>query len=194
MLLSGNGAPLVRLAARVQRALERLYQIDPLDDVRGFIAACEEGERETLTVRDAGDGLFEIALKLPALGKRASFDAMCQIIEGVSHFVYVANRARADRQATQLELEMQAEVDKWVVLAASFGARGDLCARLYERVSFIDDGERGDRYRLANSSAHRFVRALEKNYVTRNRYVEMRGALRKFFRGNQEEKLRIAYA
>jgi hypothetical protein len=199
-LLEGNGVPLIRLAVRVQRALERLYRIDPLHDVRDFIAACEEGERETLVVRQADEGLFEIEVRLPQIGETASLDAMCQVIEGVSHFVYVAERARIDRPTTQLELEMQAEVDKYVVLAASMqtpdARRSEtLRARLYEDVSFSHDGssERGERYRVANASAHRFVRALERRYLSERRFVEMRDVLRRFFHGNQEEKLRLAH-
>jgi hypothetical protein len=193
-LIQGNGAPLLRLALRVQRALERLYRIDPLADVRDFIAMAEEGEREKLFVRQAEEGIFEIEVRLPHVEERASLDTMCQVIEGVSHFVYLADRARIDRPTTQLELELQAEVDKYVVLTASMQApdakkSSDLRARLYEDISFTNDCER---YRIANSSAHRFVRTLERMYVTHQRFIEMRGALRRFFHGNQEEKLRLA--
>jgi len=190
-LIEGNGAPLVRLAARVQRALERLYHLDPLADVRDFIAVADEGEREKLLVREAEAGIFEIEVRLPTIKESDSLDAMCQVIEGVSHFVYIADRARIDRPSTQLELEMQAEVDKWVVLAASMTGveRTKLRARLFEHVSFLHEGEIGERYRLANTTAHKFVRAIENRDIW-----SMRGALRRFFSANQEEKLRLAQA
>src|SRR5690349_8205570 len=35
-------------------------------------------------------------------------------VEGVSHFIYAICCARADRAVTQLELELQAEIDKYV--------------------------------------------------------------------------------
>jgi hypothetical protein len=100
---------------------------------------------------------------------------------------------------TQPELERQAEVDKWVVLAASLGPsdtrRSDaLRERLYEDVRFEHDAdtERGHRYRIASVMAHKFVRGLDGRFVTRGRFREAHAALRRFFRCNQEEKLRLA--
>ncbi len=209
--LEGNGAGLVReraVADRVQRALERLYQLDRVADVDAFLEEAGNGERETLLVRDAGDGAIEMALRIPRLGARAfdvahdgDLDPLCQIIEGVSHFVYLADRARVDREATQLELELQAEVDKFVVLAAWLGepnlrASATLRRRLYEEVAFAHDPatEHGHRYRLANERAHAFVRKLEREYLEARRWPEMREELRRFYRVGQEEKLRIACA
>lgn len=209
--LEGNGAGLVReraVAEAVQRALERLYQLGRLADVDPFLEEATEGERETLFVREAADGAIEMALRVPRLGAKAidlardaDLDPLCQIIEGVSHFVYLADRARAEREATQLELELQAEVDKFVVLAAwlgepDVGASATLRRRLYEQVSFAHDAEteHGDRYRLASTRAHSFVRHLERAYLRTRRWGEMRAALRRFYRVGQEEKLRLAAA
>jgi hypothetical protein len=202
--LAGNGVELVReraLAGRVQAALERVYQLDRVADVGDYLEEAEAGEREALLLREAHDGTLEVTLRLPALEGEAGLDALCQIIEGVSHFVYVVERARLQREATQLEMELQAEVDKWVVLAASVAARGpldvdssaDLRGRLYERVSFEHDeaSERGERYRVANDAAHRFVRRLERDFVGSARFGEMRVELRRFFQVGQEDKLRL---
>jgi hypothetical protein len=208
--LAGNGALLVReraFATRVQAGLERVYQLDRVADVGDFLHTAEVGEREALLVREADDGALEVRLSLPQIGPTppdndgANLDGLCQIIEGVSHFVYVAERARTQRETTRLELEIQAEVDKWVVLAASIGGFDVECSaalrnRLYEQVAFEHDSksELGERYRIANDSAHRFVRRLEHDYVSRARYRELRTALRRFFQLGQEEKLRLGRA
>ncbi|HEX3345851.1 MAG TPA: hypothetical protein VHS09_14805 [Polyangiaceae bacterium] len=200
--LEGNGVELVReraVAGRVQEGLERLYLLDRVADVGDYLKEAAAGEREALLVREADDGTIEMTLRLPALEDEASLDALCQIIEGVSHFVYVVERARMEREATQLEMELQAEVDKWVVLAASLRGgldvdrSADLRKRLYERVSFEHDeaSELGQRYRIANDAAHRFVRRMEREYVGRARFGEMRAELRRFFSVGQEEKLRL---
>ena len=200
--LAGTGAALIReraLAARVQAGLERIYQLDRVADVGDFLHGGEEGEREVLLVRESDDGSLEVSLRLPRFETQdASLDALCQVIEGVSHFVYVVERARTRRETTQLELELQAEVDKWVVLAASmrsFDAEtsAGLRARLYEAVRFDQggDSEVGERYRVANDAAHSFVRRLERDYVRKERYGDMRSELRRFFQVGQEEKLRL---
>ena len=117
----------------------------------------------------------------PAAASRpsAELDALCQIIEGVSHFVYVVERARVGREATQLELELQAEVDKWVVLAASMRGirrateRDAPRAPLRARRLRARRGQRGRASAIASrtTSRNRFVRRLERDYVGRARFT-----------------------
>ncbi len=198
--LEGNGAGLVReiaLASRVQKALETLYRLDRRADVHEFMAEADEGERETLLVRESADGM-ELSLRVPRLADGA-LDPICQIIEGVSHFVYLSDRAARRREATQLELEVQAEVDKYVVLAESIAGFDEstsrrLRERLYDDVAFVHDAgsTEGERYRVANACARRFTARLEREYVARARFGELHGALRAFFHMGQGEKLRAA--
>jgi hypothetical protein len=207
--LEGNGAGLVReiaLAGRIQRGLERLYRLERAADVDAFVTPAEDGEREALLLREADDGVLEMRLRLPQLAggeidvhRGSDLDPLCQIIEGVSHFVYLADRASRQREATQLELELQAEVDKYVVLAASIasfdeGVSRQLRTRLYDDVAFTHapDTEEGARYRVANDHARRFTARLEREFVSRARYGELHHALRRFFHSGQGEKLRAA--
>lgn len=203
--LEGNGAGLVReiaLASRVQRGLETLYRLERAADIDAFMTEAEEGQREALLVRQAEDGALELALRVPRLDApkgASSFDPISQIIEGVSHFVYLADRASRARETTQLELEVQAEVDKYVVIASSLkdfdeAASRKLRERLYDEVAFVhDEGtELGERYRVANQCAQRFTARLEKQYVARARFQELRFELRRFFQMGQSEKLRAA--
>jgi hypothetical protein len=118
----------------------------------------------------------------------------------VSHFVYLADRAQSAREATQLEMELQAEVDKYVVLASSVRAldlstSAKLRARLYERVHYAHDSatEMGERYRVANDAAHGFVRRLERHLPGR-RFGAMQEELRRFFRMGQADKVRLGRA
>lgn len=204
-VLEGNGVHLVKeiaLARRVQRGLENLYRLDRSADVDAFITHACEDEREALLVRETDDGL-ELRLRVPRLDRElvtaTNLDPVCQIIEGVSHFVYLADRASRDRAMTQLELELQAEVDKYVVLAASiekFDADKSrkLRARLYEAVVFVHAPNtiEGERYRLANDHARRFTGRLETEFIARSRYAELRTELRRFFQMSQGDKLRAA--
>ena len=200
--LEGNGALLVReiaLASRVQRGLENLYRLDRAANVDDFVHHAGAGEREGLLVRETSDGL-ELRLHLPRLGPSGEdLDPICQIIEGVSHFVYLADRASREQATTQLELELQAEVDKYVVLAASLESFDErtsrrLRERLYEGVAFIHppDTVEGERYRVANDRARRFTGRLEREFIARARYAELRAELRRFFHMGQGDKLRAA--
>ena len=209
-LLEGFGAGLVReanLAARVQCGLERLYRLDQVVPVGEYLEAARDGEREALLVREAADGAVELVLRVPMLGAREvplhdsrALDPLCQIIEGVSHFVMLTQRAHTNEPTTQLELELQAEVDKYVVLVASLPAPNEAASatlrnRLFEDVSFSHEpgSERGDRYRLANRMAARYTRHLEQRYLSRRRYGELQQELRRFFHAPREEKLRAPH-
>lgn len=190
-----------RTLRSVQLEIERVYGLERAPDVVDFVRMGGESSRETLVLRQRDDEL-EIALVLPPVKDPAELtaphygpsDAWLQLVEGVSHFVYVAERARTQLPATRLELELQAEVDKFVLLAFT-GAPLDperssaLHDQLYERVRYLHaaDTEDGQRYRMANDLAARFVARLS------GREDRLR-TLRRFYRAGQAEKIRLARA
>lgn len=163
--------------------------------MRGFVrAASDAGERESLLLRQS-EGELEMALVVPEMGEN-DHDAWLQWAEGVSHFVYVANRVRQELPATQLELELQAEVDKFVLLVLEqlpYDREEALTvhSRLYERVRFLHEPgtELGERYRTANDLAARFVRRL----LGRGD-AATHATLRRFYRAGQAEKIRLVAA
>jgi hypothetical protein len=179
---------------RIQRRIERYYGLESAPDVALFASAGTEGEREVLLVRD-GEHAVEMALRVPNGAPRAGAnDEWLQLLEGVSHFVYLAERVRRELPSTQLELELQAEVDKFVLLALD--AEGDadpkvLHRRIFEQATFLDppDTEAGERYRLANRLAARLAAR-----VTGRGEGEVRALLRRFYRAGQAEKIALARA
>jgi plasmid stability protein len=199
------------LPSIVQARLERYYGLEDAPRVDDFVRPVGAATREAVLVRELDDGL-ELAVRLPRAalersGER-SLDLVCQVVEGVSHFVYLAERARRELPATQLELELQAEIDKFVMLViegvyarspapVDAEARADeLRARLFERVRFVhpEGSERGERYRMANSLAARFARRLEAAFAREGRFDQLRRELRRFYRAGQTEKLELARA
>jgi hypothetical protein len=160
-----------------------------------------KGEREVVRIREARDGALEIEVRTPRLSAPHRLDGVCQIIEGVSHFVYVADRARRMLPTTQLELELQAEIDKYMLLVLSKESFDPALARLlhaqlYERVRFAhpEGTELGDRYRFANDLAARFVRRLEVIYAKKGRRTELRAVLARFYGMGQADKIQYARA
>ena len=86
------------------------------------------------------------------------------VLEGVSHFTCLTHRAHSEKPVTLLELELQAEVDKFVatwLLAAGQGDTallGRLHGWLFDHVSFHPDLDTGqqERYRAANCRISRW--------------------------------------
>jgi hypothetical protein len=192
-----------RLPARIQERLCRHYGIGDAPSVDAFIEAVDDA-REVLLVRDEG-GELEMRLCLPRAvvegARPMSFDELCQVIEGVSHFLYLAERARRELPATHLELELQAEVDKYVLLCHDAGAfhperAARVRAQLFDRVRYLHaaDTETGARYRMANGLAARFARRLEDLVARHRRFEPMWATLRRFYGAGQTEKIGLAEA
>jgi hypothetical protein len=120
-------------------------------------------------------------------------------LEGVSHFTCLAYHAGHDRGVSVMELELQAEIDKyvssWWLLRAQDPARypAELHRLLFERCQ-VDpqlSGERRDLYRAANQYAARFCRRLERlmsAQAARSRR-ETLTELRRFYRLSRERKM-----
>ena len=201
---------------QLQRQLHDTYQTEHQYDVRDFlitdpgVARAIGGDNvltsngESLFLCEEDDGLSlslylekEILKRLEQAGPidEEQLDDLCKVIEGLSHFNYVIWRASRDRSVTLLELELQAEVDKFVSTMQLASAQQDaelmnvLHTRLFDQVRFSDDldEEQAARYRSANEFAARFCRQL------RTRFLEDADGtlpeLRRFFRLPLRQKI-----
>jgi hypothetical protein len=186
----------------MQRALEAQNGLAPQPSVAHFLLTPEERERlscstvpeEVFVSDDPLDpalGVFIDPAVLrrmrPSLSDATGLDAYCVATEGVSHFVYLAHRAAEERQVSLLELELQAEVDKFVHLAGKLTEHERLFEQLFERYALRDglDDESSARYHTASRAAARFCHKLLGCGARLER-------AREFFRQSLEGKLRLA--
>lgn len=126
----------------------------------------------------------------------------CTALEGVSHFHYVVWNAVRSRAVSLLELELQAEVDKYAsalrLLLAQRDGRfpGELLHRLFDRVVFLPtlSEQQRARYEEAHRYAARFCRRLEERFLRRRqaRPEALVAELRAFYRLGSHAKLRHA--
>ncbi|MSP26563.1 MAG: hypothetical protein EXR75_15730 [Myxococcales bacterium] len=193
------------LPRRIQARLVQYYGLEDVPDVGPFLAMRDEAERERVLVRETDEGI-ELRVELPRdtiePDGPLSFDRLCQVVEGVSHFVLIAERARCGLPITLLELELQAEVDKFVLLGVARSTRcsaralAELRCRLFTTARYVDerDSEAGQRYRLASRLAWQFACAIERDYLRATAPHRLREALRQFFRAGQTTKLELALA
>ena len=187
------------VARVLQRRLARYYALEQAPCIADFLVIAEPGQRETLLLRHGDDGV-EMRLVVPdcklrdALVPSRLSDSYLQVVEGVSHFVFLCERIRTGLLTSHLELELQAEVDKLVLIRGATGpsrGAGNLHSQLYERVRFLhaEDSETGSRYRMANDVAARFTKRLEALPPgSRRRH------LLTFYRASLSDKLHLARA
>lgn len=138
--MSGNAdVPGTEAIAALQAHLHRVYGLSDHDtpDIRPFLVDDEALETlrppgaarpsdEWVLVRESDDGLdlavWIASVHLHALNDapdarsvvRRSLRSFCAAIEGISHFMFLVERARRSEPVTLLELEVQGEIDKYV--------------------------------------------------------------------------------
>ena len=136
-----------------------------------------------------GSGLGLVTEELPA------FSA---VAEGVSHILYLLRCAEADRPVSKLELEVQAEIDKFAVSALHLWGRGlrerahELWERLFRHARPRQglSAEERDRYGAAGALGGRYTRRLLDRYVKTGRLDGFLEDLRATYRLLAGEKLR----
>ena len=152
--------------------------------------------------------LYIDANVLERLERRDPFAALTQhnladyltVAEGVSHFVYVAWNAAFDKPVTLLELELQAEVDKYVLGAWLLREQGagrfprELHRALFDRVHIDPSAARiapaciARRRGMRGGSAAGSPRGLARG--TRVATRDLLAELRRFYRFGNARKLR----
>jgi hypothetical protein len=206
--------------ASLQGALADIYDLPATPDVRDFLmtdrawlAAMPAARHcdEQLLVAEEGDtlsmSLFLDARVLERLRRHDPLDALTHenladyltAAEGVSHFVYLAWNGGFDKPVSLLELELQAEVDKYVLGAWLLSAQNkgrfprELHHALFARTRIDPVAAQGREgmYRTATRYAARFCRRVAA-LLERKRRVAMREALaelRRFYRFGNARKL-----
>lgn len=120
-------------------------------------------------------------------------------LEGVSHFVYFAWNAAHDKPVSVLELEMQAEIDKYIATFTLLRRQSpqrfpaELLTLLFERTRIDPNLARGREhmYRSASCYAQKFCRQLERGLrASPGAFTgEVLAQLRRFYRLSDGRKM-----
>ena len=160
---------------------------------------------EMLLFRQSGDNL-DITLFLDAVllddleeehhrfhlsGER--FDNSCIVLEGVSHFLYLTWNAHHDRQVRLIDIELQAEVDKFIYATLDTDnneSTDRLIKRLYCDVSYRSglSPVLKHRYEKANALAKLYCDWLSNNFSLQTPTRELSAELARFYRLNGDAK------
>jgi hypothetical protein len=214
----------MQLLRRMQALLAQLYDAPVREDVQDFVLsdrrrlsdvvgaqAGQAGDEQVYVVEEEQGvrlGLFIDSAVLARLASRDPLEALdesnlpdyCTALEGVSHFHYLVWSLSRGRNVSLLELELQAEVDKYATALALITRQQSgrfpdaLHARLFHAVSFLPQPDEISRrrYQEANRHAARFCRSLEERFLRarRQRPELWLAELRRFFRRSHQEKIR----
>jgi len=206
---------------QLQHLLETIYDARSGHDVQQFLLTRRRQlprerrdlaqDEELVLVSDQRDAFLGVYIDGAVLGRLERRNPLRQLtstnladfwtaLEGVSHFSYLMWNAGHDRGVSQLELELQGEVDKyiaswWLLRAQNPGYfPRELRRVLFERTALVPglDAARQQMYAAASGHAARFCARLETT-LTSDRPVQRHSAiaaLRRFYRLGSARKLR----
>ena len=201
----------------LQKQLEDLYRIE-VPPIKDFLCTCPEilnmikdrsyrRRQEVLIVVEGSVPYVALYLDqhvvdvLNQKGLDRHLEAFWIAAEGISHFNYLSFRLHIEDSLSNLELELQAEVDKYA-LALLTGRKQSMAYQyrrrvrrlLFENARYLDPRESalGQRYRLASKAALRYTNYLEKYFVQNDLYGFIR-ELRNFYRIGKRNKLEYAW-
>ena len=167
-------------------------------DIEEKLLICQDDGELGLSLYLAPELLERLRARDPRIWLgRQNFSDFCTALEGISHFNYVVWNASADKSVTLHELEMQAEVDKYVGALAVLASQPDgalndsLYGRLFDDPRFADDlePEELERYRSASALAAKFCQSLARRFPYGLSRPGMLGELRAFYRLTQPDKV-----
>lgn len=201
----------------VQRRLESLYALDSQPPVTDFLISAERagdypgGGSRTLLRQEDGEISLGVVLEAAVTEQLAredprvrlgasNLEAFCTLTEEVSHFLYLLFCARTSRTVTELELELQGEVDKYLSAVFLLSLQNEavsprLRERLFHHYRLAEDvsAERAERYHAVSHLAYRYCGYLESRFLRPSQMAELAREARRFYRLGQRRKLeRIA--
>ena len=161
-----------------------------------FIRQSEDALDLSLFVDDAVLQRLAERDSSPARWSAAGLNDWWQALEGVSHFLCVVWRAERDRSTTALEMELQAESDKFILTACALGEQhgspslASLKHLLFRRTR-LRDGlppalER--RYRRASHLAESYCQQLHRRHCVWPPDTALLNEIRRFYRFDGQAK------
>ena len=184
---------LARRVAATQRRLTALYRLDLAVDVSQLLISAADARRlvgdgaprSGVLVLEEGSDLW-LGLYIDP----ADQGDVGTLVEETSHCVCLAWHAEQGRSVSRLVLELQAEVDRY--LLARLGG-GDALShfRRFRWAEWLDPAAL-QRYERAHAVAHRYCRGLSARFPGRGDLGGLLAELRHFYRAPAESKLRAA--
>lgn len=198
----------------LQTWLQKIYRIDsPLASLENYLLSRDElkdclGEEsdwldaEELVTFSQTNGECHLGLYLaPSIYHRdqrqfSTHQIMTQI-EGISHCLLLSCRAQAEQPTTQLEMELQAEIDKFLffrlALPGSQSCRAYYHLKRPANLKTLSYDQK-NLYQQAHQLARRYCHFLETRYFAFHSVDPLLEELRSFYRLSHWQKLRVLAA
>jgi len=192
----------------IQTWMEQSYRLEPAGPLQPFLIDHElvlsylgkrhplaKAEEVVLLLDEAQDchlGLYLDPRLLKENEVRLSAHQWMTLVEGVSHLLLLLNRLKSKQEVSQLELELQAEIDKFIFMKFYVPESGAEAKGHLQREADLKklDPSRKITYETARRLAYRYCLQLENKYLVNRSWDPLWENLRHFYRMSHWEKLR----
>jgi len=207
---------------RLQQQLEQIYEVETSLQVSHFLITdpalakhydTSKNPRQTnekLLVVHTDDGL-DVALYLDNnivkhLEQHNPLESLHDgnlhefwvVLEGISHFIYLVFNAQYEREISLFELELQAEVDKFISAILLFNTQPDrhqvrrIMTKLFIKLQFDNALHRDEleRYSMASQYAYRYCEKLLALFTEQRNQQRLYNEIRRFYRLTHHYKLK----
>ncbi|MFK8079455.1 MAG: hypothetical protein AB8B97_04155 [Granulosicoccus sp.] len=198
------------LLADLQNRIESRYDLDIPYCIEQFVS-CDKSVADRLASEQANEGLprpsideevvfihqhddaleftvyVDEALLAAVDNSQADLDGLCTVVEGVSHAVCLLWHAHNDRQIRPIDLELQAEIDKFMILIeeqSDARERRHLHSQLFANCKLIPSQGTvlHERYRTASKLASRYCHWLNHRFSADGDKASLHQELARFYR------------
>lgn len=179
----------------LQKKIEELYRLAGCPEAKKYILSPKQfkklsdatDEPQVLYMDEGSDATLGIYLgsdifhRIKKNQKIFSFKDFCVMAEEISHFIYIVWSKSNDKKINLLDLELQAEVDKYVLATNFFKSKGEVFEKIFEsfrmRKNLRKDEE--ERYYTAHRLGKKLASNLQKTKISSIQKINW---LRMFYR------------
>jgi hypothetical protein len=166
-------------------------------DIDEKLLICEQEEGAEVSLFLSGELLARLRADDPRVGLHSeNLGDFWTVLEGISHFLYYMWNAERENPITLMEMELQAEVDKFVTTARLLEAQGVVLPQrlhqwLFELPRFDHNlsEQELDRYHQANRYAGKYCIRIARQLSGRATQNDLTSELRHFYRLSQPGKI-----
>jgi len=213
---------------KIDRAIKQLYNLDSPHRAENFLIDSNSPKLRTMPVVAPSEQAGAVIIKIskleegnvdlgiifgekvqaelsqiervePAQWPFLQINALSVAAEEISHFHYLVDRFQLEHTVTQLELELQGEIDKFLLIffltQQASKENPNLFEKIFDQVFSHFHWTRGlssedqQRYEQANTQARQFIKNFGESVWSRKSPEQCLDYLRHFYRLSQSEKL-----
>jgi hypothetical protein len=186
----------------LQEKLEEIYRLEKCPEANKYVLSPKEFKRlakssdnpQVIYVDEGSDATLGIYLgkrifkKIQNKAKIFSFQDFCVMAEEISHFIYLIWSKSNGKKITLLDLEIQAEVDKFLLASNFFRSQETVFQKMFETFMFRKNLLKDEKNRYIEAS--RLGKKLATNW--KNKKISLSEKihwLRFFYRQNPSSRI-----